>query len=146
MWHAAELRPLVTEYRVGTYVYNDRNTVGAGAAAVEDCALAVLATVVSRPAPGRAILDAGSKALTSDLGPEPGYGLILEAPGSTIARLSEEHGHVELGSDDELALGDRVHVVPNHVCPVSNLFDEAWLVRGGEVVDRRPIDARGRSQ
>ena len=145
MWRAAELRPVVTEYRVGTYVYNDRNTIASGAATIDDCALTVVTTVVSRPARGRAVLDAGSKTLTSDLGLEPGHGLILEAPASMIPVLSEEHGHVELGPEDALALGDRVHIVPNHVCPVSNLADEVWVVRDGEILDRWTVDARGRS-
>ena len=146
MWQARELRPLVTEWRAGTYAYHDRNTIAAGAATVDDAALTVLATVVSRPTPDRAILDAGSKALTSDAGPTPSFGAILEAPASTIAALSEEHGHVSLGAGDSLEIGDLVHVLPNHVCPVSNLFDEVAVVRGGRVVDRWRVDARGRSQ
>jgi D-serine deaminase-like pyridoxal phosphate-dependent protein len=146
MWNAAELRPVVTEYRVGTYVYNDRNTIAAGVASVDDCALTVLTTVVSRPTGDRAILDSGSKALAADQTAAGGHGLILEAQASTIAKLSEEHGHVELAPGERLELGDRVHVVPNHACVVSNLFDELWVTRGGEVVDRWAIDARGRSQ
>ena len=145
MWQAADLGPAVNEYRVGTYAYFDRNTIDAGAAAIDDVALLVLATVVSRPARDRAILDAGSKALTSDLSESAGYGLVLEAPGSAIATLSEEHGHVKVAKGDELELGQRVHVVPNHVCPVSNLFDELWVRRGEKIVDRYAIAARGRS-
>ena len=145
MWQSAELAPPVTEYRVGTYVYFDRNCIDAGAAGLDEIALTVLTTVVSTPAPGRVLLDAGSKALTSDLSESAGYGLILEAPGSKIAQLSEEHGHVKLAKSDELELGQPVHVVPNHVCPVSNLFEELWVRRGEKIVDRYAIAARGRS-
>ena len=145
MWHAADLTPVVTEYRVGTYAYFDRNSLDDGSASLDDVAFTVLATVVSRPGNGRALLDTGSKALTSDLSVSPGHGLIVEAPGSTIAQLSEEHGHVELAAGDDLELGQLVHVVPNHVCPVSNLFDELWVKRGEKIVDRYTIAARGRS-
>jgi D-serine deaminase-like pyridoxal phosphate-dependent protein len=145
MWEARTLVPTVTEYRVGTYVYYDRNSVGAGAATLDDVALTVLATVVSRPTLDRAILDAGSKALAMDPTTDGGHGLILEAPRSVIAALSEEHGHVAVGTGDRLALGDRVHVVPNHVCVVSNLFDEVWVARDGRIVERWPVSARGRS-
>jgi D-serine deaminase-like pyridoxal phosphate-dependent protein len=69
MWESWQLRPVVTEHRVGTYALHDRATIAAGAASVEDAALTVHATVVSRPVRDRAVLDAGSKALTSDPGP-----------------------------------------------------------------------------
>ena len=105
--------------------------------------MTVLATVISRPAPGRAILDAGSKALTSDPGPDAGFGSIVEAPGAVVMRLNEEHGYVALADDGALALGDQVHVVPNHACVVSNLFERFVVVSGGDVVGEWPI-ARGR--
>jgi D-serine deaminase-like pyridoxal phosphate-dependent protein len=105
--------------------------------------MTVLATVISSPAPGRAILDAGSKALTSDPGPDAGFGAIVEAPGAVVTRLNEEHGYLTLAADDPLALGDRVHVVPNHACVVSNLFERFVVVSGGDVVAEWSI-ARGR--
>lgn len=145
MWRAGELRPTVTEYRVGTYAFHDRNTVAAGAAALDDVAMTVRATVVSRPTATRAILDAGSKALSYDPGPDAGHGLILEAPRSAIVNLNEEHAYVDVAPGDSLDLGRQVRVVPNHTCVVSNLFDEFLVERGGEIVDRWPIDARGRS-
>ena len=99
MWASGELRPLVTEYRVGTYAFHDRATVAAGAAELDDVALTVHATVVSRPASDRAVLDAGSKALTSDPGPDDGlFGAILEAPGARIVTLNEEHAYVQVGA------------------------------------------------
>ena len=142
MWSAAELRPLVSEYRVGTYVFNDRNTLATGAAALDEVALTIAATVVSRR-DGRAILDAGSKALASDTAEEGWYGLVLEAPGSRIEQLNEEHAYVALGASDELELGQQVRIVPNHVCVAVNLFDELVGVRGDEVQLRWPV-ARGR--
>jgi D-serine deaminase-like pyridoxal phosphate-dependent protein len=146
MWSAHELRPLVTEYRVGVYAFHDRNSVAAGAATLDDVALTVHATVVSRPTPGRAILDAGSKVLSSDPGPDDVFGEILEAPASRIVRLNEEHAYVEVGEGDELELGRRVRIVPNHACVVSNLFDELLVERDGEIVDAWRVAARGRSR
>jgi D-serine deaminase-like pyridoxal phosphate-dependent protein len=146
MWSCEALLPTVTEYRVGTYAFHDRNTVAAGAASLDNVALTVRATVVSRPAATRAILDSGSKALSSDRGPDEGHGLILEAPGSAIVALNEEHAYVEVAADDSLELGQQVSVVPNHACVVSNLSDEFVVVRGDKIVDRWPIEARGRSR
>jgi D-serine deaminase-like pyridoxal phosphate-dependent protein len=144
MWASGELRPVVNEYRVGTYAFHDRSTLAAGAGTLAEVALTVAATVISRPTPDRAVLDAGSKSLSSDRGPDSGFGLILEAPEATITRLDEEHAYVDLGGAT-LELGQAVRVVPNHACVVSNLFDEFVVTRGGEVVGRWRVDARGRS-
>jgi D-serine deaminase-like pyridoxal phosphate-dependent protein len=145
MWASGELRPLVTEYRVGTYAFHDRATVAAGAAELDDVALTVHATVVSRPASDRAVLDAGSKALTSDPGPDDGlFGAIVEAPGARIVKLNEEHAYVQVGAE-QLDVGQRVRVVPNHACVVANLFDELVVVGEGREPERRPVDARGKS-
>jgi D-serine deaminase-like pyridoxal phosphate-dependent protein len=140
MWSAHELRPLITEYRVGNYAFCDRKSVAAGAATLDDVALTVHATVVSRPTRDRAILDAGSKSLTMDPGPDEFFGEILEAPNSKIFDLNEEHAYVAVGAGDELELGRRVRIVPNHACVVANLFDELHV--DGNVW---PVDARGRS-
>jgi D-serine deaminase-like pyridoxal phosphate-dependent protein len=145
MWKAEALRATVTEYRVGTYAFYDRNSVAAGAASLDDVAMTIRATVVSRPSPTRAILDAGSKALAYDPSPDGGHGLILEAPQSAIVNLNEEHGYVDVAPGDSLELGQQVRVVPNHTCVVSNLFDEFLVDRESEVVERWTIDARGRS-
>ncbi len=145
MWQCEGLRSALTEYRVGTYAFHDRSSVAAGAAALDDVAMTVRATVVSTPTPTRAILDAGSKALSFDPGPDRGHGLILEAPGSTIVTLNEEHAYVDVAPGDTLELGRQVRVVPNHTCVVSNLFDEFLVESRGEIVDRWTIDARGRS-
>jgi D-serine deaminase-like pyridoxal phosphate-dependent protein len=146
----------ITEIRPGNYVYYDRTQVGLGAATWSDCALTVLARVVSTPASDRIILDSGSKTLTNDLargfGGAPGYGVVFEsldavAPDTalTIERLSEEHANVRVqGGQRRLETGDLVRVLPNHSCVVSNLVDAVWLVRGSEVVGELTVDARGR--
>src|SRR6478735_11480847 len=108
-----------TEHRFGTYIYNDRMQVAAGVATWDDCALHIYSTVVSRAAPDRGILDAGSKTLTSDTGGLEGHGLILEHPEAKIARFAEEHGFLDLSrSNTRPNVGDVVRIVPNHVCVV----------------------------
>jgi D-serine deaminase-like pyridoxal phosphate-dependent protein len=148
-WQAHEIAGL-TEVRVGTYIYHDRATVGAGAASLEDCALHLHATVVSRPTEERAVIDAGTKSLTSDtVAPSvgPGFGLILGYPDAVIERLNEEHGVLDLSRCREKpALGERVRILPNHVCVVSNLHDEVVISRDGRVVDTWRVAARGKTR
>lgn len=136
--------PWLTEYRAGTYVYGDRRTVQLGAMSLENCAFVIAATVVSCPAPGRAILDAGSKALTSDTLGLDGYGLILEYPDARIYALSEEHGHVDVAAcNPGPAVGEQVHIVPNHCCTANNLYDEVVVMRRGVIEGVWPVAARG---
>jgi D-serine deaminase-like pyridoxal phosphate-dependent protein len=142
MWHDEGLGG-ISEYRAGTYIYFDRSQAARGVCDFADCALTVLATVVSRPTPDRAIVDAGSKALTSDLLGLEGHGTIRELPDAAIANLSEEHGHVT-GPNLPWRVGDLVRIVPNHVCPVSNLFDKVVIVDGDDVLGAVRVDARGR--
>ena len=136
-----------TEFRPGNYVYFDRTQVALGAATSDDCALTVLATVVTKPAPNRLILDSGSKTLTNDgargFTPAPGYGTIIGHDNLVIERLSEEHATVKVQGTTSLQPGDRVRIIPNHSCVVSNLVDAAWLVDGDDV-SPLPIAARGR--
>jgi D-serine deaminase-like pyridoxal phosphate-dependent protein len=146
----------LTELRPGNYVYYDRTQVALGAAQWDDCALTVLARVVSRPAADRVILDSGSKTLTNDQargsGNPAGYGAVMQdldaaAPDDTllIERLSEEHATVRVtASQRALVPGDLVRIVPNHSCVVSNLVDHVWRVDGNEVIGRVEIAARGR--
>ena len=147
--------PGITEMRPGNYIYFDRTQVALGAADWDDCALTVLARVVSRPAPDRVILDCGGKTLTTDQargwGQTAGYGAVLKAldssepdPVLTMERLSEEHANVRVLGTSALQPGDLVRVVPNHSCVVSNLVDAVWLVNGGEVLERIEVSARGR--
>lgn len=134
-----------TEHRPGTYIYNDRMQVAAGVAGWDDCALHIYSTVVSRAAPERGILDAGSKTLTSDTGGLDGHGLILEHPEAKIARFAEEHGFLDLSrSNTRPSVGDVVRIVPNHVCVVVNMMDEMVMVRGDEIVGVLPVAARGK--
>lgn len=142
MWQAQDV-PVATEYRIGTYVYNDRSLVERGACEWSDCALAVLVTVVSVPAPDRAVIDAGSKVLTSDLFGLEGHGHVLGRPDISIASLSEEHGVLRAGTIG-LKVGDRLRIVPNHACVVSNMVDEVQLVRGEQMLGAAPVTARGR--
>src|ERR1700735_1645209 len=135
-----------TEHRPGTYIYNDRMQVGAGVATWDDCALNIYSTVVSRAAPDRGILDAGSKTLTADTGGGlGGHGRILEHPESRIARFAEEHGFLDLTrSNPRPNVGDVVRIVPNHVCVVVNMMDEVVMVRGDEIIGTLPVAARGK--
>ncbi|MBN1933775.1 MAG: D-TA family PLP-dependent enzyme [Anaerolineae bacterium] len=144
MWQAHE-RSEVTEYRAGTYIYGDRAIVRSGAMALDQVALHVIATVVSRPTGDRAILDAGSKTLSSDLSGLDGYGLILEYPDARIHKTSEEHGFVDLSRcAQKPQIGERVTIVPNHVCVVVNLFDEVFGARGVVTEVIWPVAARGK--
>ncbi|WP_315767063.1 MULTISPECIES: D-TA family PLP-dependent enzyme [unclassified Bradyrhizobium] len=134
-----------TEHRPGTYIYNDRMQVAAGVASWDDCALHIYSTVVSRAAPERGILDAGSKTLTTDTGGLDGHGLILEHPEAKIARFAEEHGFLDLSrSNTRPNVGDVVRIVPNHVCVVVNMMDEVVIVRGDEILGTLPVAARGK--
>lgn len=138
----------VTEMRPGTYVFNDTNTMFWGRIGPEDCALRILATVVSRPAPDRAVLDAGSKTLSLEKSPShPGHGYIVGHPNAVIERLSEEHGVVILPPDEVgFRVGDRVEVIPNHVCPTVNLQDRLYIVKDGRLGDSWVVAARGKVQ
>jgi len=143
----------ITELRPGNYVYFDRTQVALGSASLDDCALTVLASVVSAPAADRIILDSGSKTLTNDqargIAGAEGYGAVLAADGRideslTIWRLSEEHATVRVNTSTRLKPGDRVRIVPNHSCVVSNLVDCVQLVDGETLVEAIPIAARGK--
>ena len=135
--------PGVTEVRPGIYAFNDLGQVALGNATPATCALRVIATVVSNPEPGHACIDAGSKALSQDQLPEPGskrypgFGLIEDLPGWRLARLSEEHGWLRWHGDGPappLDIGQRVRIIPNHVCMVFASLGESVAVRGGQVV------------
>ncbi|HEY7601372.1 MAG TPA: alanine racemase [Methylomirabilota bacterium] len=137
--------PMLTEHRAGTCVYNDVMVVRSGTATWANCAMRVRATVVSRPTDTRAILDCGTKVITSDQYGTPGHGHILEYPEAAIYGLSEEHGNVDLSQCRERpAVGEVVNVVPNHCCVVSNMVDEVVGVRGDRVEVVWPIAARGK--
>lgn len=147
----------LTEVRPGNYIYYDRTQVALGAASWDDCALTVLARVVTKPASDRIIVDSGSKTLTNDLArgitQMPGHGTVLTSVEGTqrpdedlvVERLSEEHAIVRARSGTHaLVPGDLVRIVPNHSCVVSNLVDAAWITDGNDVVEPLQISARGR--
>ena len=142
MWRSADAS-VVTEYRPGTYIYLDRYQVAKGVGTLDDCALTVLSTVVSHPTPTRAILDSGSKALSSDTLGLKDFGELLGAPDARVTGLSEEHGTVTLSGDAKLRIGERVRVVPDHCCVVTNLFNEVNLIDGETVLETLPVAARG---
>jgi len=135
----------VSECRPGNYVFHDASQVELGTCGLEDCALTVVATVVSVPAPDRAVLDAGSKTLSSDpLRPRPrGHGRIL-GRASRIEKLSEEHGVVAVAEGESFRVGERVRVLPNHACVVANLHDSLVGVSGDRVETVLRVAARGR--
>lgn len=139
--------PQLNEHRAGTYVFNDANTLAAGTATIDECAMRVLMTVVSRPTENRAILDGGSKTLSADrlLWKDPSYGVIVEYPRAVLYAYSEEHANADLSSCAEKpSVGERVTVIPNHCCTVSNLHDQLLGVREGQVVKTWNVAARGR--
>ena len=136
-------------------MFLDRTQVALGSATYATCALSIVATVVSRPAPDRVILDCGSKTLTSDgargFTLMPGFGGVfvdLQAadphPGVTIERVSEEHAVCRVPDDLVLRIGDRVRVLPNHACTATNLSDRLWLEDAGGTLTEVPVAARGR--
>jgi D-serine deaminase-like pyridoxal phosphate-dependent protein len=141
-------RPPVSEERPGTYVYNDRNQVLLGSCQPDQVALFVAATVVSTSVPGQFVLDAGAKALGRDAAiGAPGVGGYLPAwPDAVIARLYDYHAVVTVPADSSRpSVGEVVAIVPDHVCPVVDLHAEFVVCRGGEPLERWPVDARGRS-
>lgn len=158
------LAPQQTEIRPGTYVFNDLNSIGYGCATPADCAALIHATVISNAVPGQVVLDAGSKTLTSDrLAPvsppgQPGpdgrpplppltdslHGFIPQFPQARITKLTEEHAQVDVTRCiDRPRLGQRVQIIPNHICPCVNLQDTAWLHTPDGLYEPLPIDARG---
>jgi D-serine deaminase-like pyridoxal phosphate-dependent protein len=133
--------------RPGTYVFYDELQAALGTIDGDRCALSVAATVVSRPARDRAIIDAGSKTLGLDRGahsssPLKEFGRVVDAE-AALVRLSEEHGVLEIPTGSPIAVGDRVRIVPNHVCSVSNLGRQFYGLRGQVVEEVIRIEASG---
>jgi D-serine deaminase-like pyridoxal phosphate-dependent protein len=148
VWQSHRL-PGITEVRAGTTVYGDRTTAAIGVCQWSDCAYTVLATVVSTAVPGQAVIDAGSKALTREelraLG--GGYGALLDRPEVVLSSLSEEHGLLDLSRTDwRPRVGDRVRVVPNHVCVSVHLHERIYGIEQGMIVQQWPVAARGREK
>lgn len=146
--YQSHLVPGLTEIRPGTYIFNDMNTVHGGYCTIDEVAARIVCTVVSNAVPGQVVIDAGSKTLTSDRcfpAPDSGHGCVVEYPGAKITKLSEEHGQVDISGCDRVPkLGERVSVIPNHICPCVNLQDQIWLIEPGQHLDAIRVDARGR--
>jgi D-serine deaminase-like pyridoxal phosphate-dependent protein len=145
-WRSHEVAGL-TEVRPGTQIFNDRTTAEIGACGWDECAYSVLATVVSVAVPGQAVVDAGSKALSREeiRADAAGFGALLDRPEIVVKSVSEEHGLLDLsGTDWRPRVGDRVRIVPNHVCVSVNLHERLYGARGDDVVDVWEVEARGR--
>ena len=136
------LIPQTTEIRPGTYVFYDANSIEAKCCVEADCALRVLTTVVSTAVPGQCLIDGGSKTFSSDATRGPGtFGLFVGRPW-TMRKMNEEHGYVEI--QGPARVGEKVWVVPSHVCPTVNLHDEVWYGRNGRVDGSWKVAARGK--
>src|SRR4051812_44565339 len=137
--------PMLTEYRAGTYIYNDVMQVTAGGATWEDCAMTVRATVVSRPTETRAVLDSGSKVMTFEQYYAKGFGRVVEYPDAQVTGFSEEHGILDLAAcTKKPKIGETISVIPNHCCVVTNMMDEVYAARNGVVEAIYPVAARGK--
>lgn len=140
----------LTEIRPGTYIFNDVNTVLSGGCALEDCAATILATVVSTARAGHMIIDGGSKTFSSDRpvnAPEVTFGHVVEAPGARFHKMNEEHGFIDITrADREFSIGDRVHIVPNHICVAVNLHEQMYGIRGETVEEIWKVEGRGKLQ
>jgi D-serine deaminase-like pyridoxal phosphate-dependent protein len=148
LYHSHEIEGL-NEIRPGTYVFNDMNTVGSGACGLEDCAASVLVTVVSHADADRMIVDGGSKTFSSDRlsSGGPGFGRVMEAPGAAFHKMNEEHGFVDLGQAERgFEIGEKVRIIPNHICVAVNLHEYVYGVRGGMVEEVWNVEARGKLQ
>ncbi len=146
LWRSHEM-PGLTEIRSGSCIYFDREALDVGVARQEDLAYTVLATVVSTSVPGHAVVDAGSKALARESrGAADGFGILLDRPHVVVSSVSEEHGVLDLSQTDwRPRIGERVHIVPNHVCVSVNLQDRV-LARDARGYRPVEIEARGRAR
>jgi D-serine deaminase-like pyridoxal phosphate-dependent protein len=138
----------LTEVRPGTYIFNDMNCVAGGFAQIDDCAARIVCTVVSTAVSKQFVIDAGTKTLTSDRcgpAPESGHGRILEYPDAKIVKLTEEHGQVDVSTSPRVPkIGERVTVIPNHICPCVNLQDRVWWRESDGSLEPLNVDARGK--
>ena len=137
----------VTEIRPGNFIYNDVSGIDLGTAEEKDCAIKILARVVSIPLPGHATIDAGTKTLTSDTAVKsPGFGYIVGMPDVTIIKLNEEHGFLKYDPNiRQVHVGQVIEIIPNHACVISNLCDYVYGVRNGKIEKEIKIDARGKN-
>jgi D-serine deaminase-like pyridoxal phosphate-dependent protein len=147
LFHSHEVRG-VNEIRPGTYVYNDVNTVASGGCTFDDCAVSILVTVVSTARPGQIIVDGGSKTFSSDTAAPPSvHGRVVEAPDVAFHRLNEEHGYIDITrAKRDFAVGERLHILPSHVCVAVNLHEQVYAKRGDQVEEVWKVEGRGKLQ
>jgi D-serine deaminase-like pyridoxal phosphate-dependent protein len=149
LYHSHELAGL-NEIRPGTYVYNDWNTVMTGACDFQDCAASILVTVVSTARPGQIIIDGGSKTFSSDRlanSTATTFGRVMEAPASEFHKMNEEHGYVDVRqSGRQFEIGERLQIIPNHVCVAVNLHERMYGIRAGTVEEVWEVAGRGKLQ
>ena len=149
LFHSHEIEGL-NEIRPGTYVFNDLNTIESGACTLEDCAATVLVTVVSLPRPGAMIVDGGSKTFSSDRlsgSTTATFGRLVEDPSAVFHKMNEEHGFIDISrSDRKFHLGEKLHIIPNHVCVVMNLHEKVQGHRNTLVEREWKVEARGKLQ
>ncbi len=142
--------PALNEIRPGTYIFNDKNTWYNDGCRMEDCAVTIMSTVVSTARPRQMILDGGSKTFSSDRlvgSSEVSFGYVTEAPEAVFFQMNEEHGFVDLrGARREFSVGDRVRIIPNHVCVAMNLHEHVYGIRGDQVVETWRVEGRGKLQ
>ena len=143
MWKVKDI-PVATEYRIGTYIFNDRSLVENKICSEKKVALTVLATVVSTPTKNRAIIDAGSKVLTSDLFGMNDHGSIVNYPELRITQLTEEHGTIVSEQNTNLVIGQKIEIIPNHACVVTNMLNEVNLITEEKKIKKVKVIARGK--
>jgi D-serine deaminase-like pyridoxal phosphate-dependent protein len=140
----------VTEIRPGTYVYNDVNTVRSGGCEWQDCAASILVTVVSTARPNQIIVDGGSKTFSTDrlaVSSEVTFGRVTDSPESVFQKINEEHGYIDVTrARRDFAIGDRLQIIPNHICVAVNLHERVYGVRNGEVEEVWDVEGRGKLQ
>ncbi|MDZ4818781.1 MAG: alanine racemase [Planctomycetota bacterium] len=148
--YQSHLVPHLSEIRPGTYIFNDMNTVRGGFCLIANCAARLITTVISDAVAGQVVIDAGSKTLSNDLclpAKDSGYGYVFEYPEAIVTRLSEEHGQLDVTScEPRPVIGERLTIIPNHICPCLNLQDSVWWERSNESLELVCVDARGKIQ
>ena len=139
----------LNEIRPGTYLFNDMNTVASGGCTLEDCAASMLVTVVSYTPGDRMIIDGGSKTFSSDRDSAggPAFGRVVEAPQAAFHKMNEEHGFIDIrGVDRRFEIGEKLRIIPNHICVAVNLHEFVYGVRGDTVDEVWKVEARGKLQ
>jgi len=147
--HARDLAG-VSETRPGVYMFQDLFQTQIGSGSLEDIVVTVLTSVTGRrPVDGQVIIDAGGLALSKDRSTagaprDDGFGLVLDQAGraslgaAIVLRANQEHGMVGARNGalalDQLPVGTRLRIAPNHVCMTAAMYDRYHVVDGGPEV------------